>query len=63
METPHTNTPELKTDDEILASAAETARQVGAAAERAVYVLDQSGLVVTDKEHDDILARRSVDIK
>ncbi len=63
METPHTNTVETKTDDEILASAAETARQVGAVAERAVYVLDKSGTVMLPEEHDDVLVRRGVDVQ
>ncbi|MEO5690760.1 MAG: hypothetical protein ABIQ64_01090 [Candidatus Saccharimonadales bacterium] len=63
METPQTHTQETKTDDEILGSAAETARQVGAVAERAVYVLDKSGTFMLPKERDDVLARRSVDVQ
>lgn len=66
METPQINTPEAvehKTDDEILAEAAETARQVGAVAERAVYVLDKSGVVATQHEVEDALARRHEGIK
>lgn len=38
------------TDSEILAGAQEVTRQVGATAERAVYVLDQSGVVMQPHE-------------
>lgn len=63
METPHTNTQEVKNDDEILAEAKETARQVGAVAERAVVTVDRNGIVLLPKEHDDVLVRRSLDVK
>lgn len=66
METSQTNiqtTPEApKSDAEILAAARKTAREVGAVAERAVYVLDQSGAVLTPQELADARARRAQDI-
>lgn len=64
METPQTHSPETTNDDEaIVAAARETTRQVGAVAERAAYVLDQTGAVMTPAELADAQQRRTENIR
>ncbi len=58
------NTPEASiSDEQIVAQAQETARQVGAVAERAAYVVDKNGIVMTDNEVANTLANRALDVK
>lgn len=58
----NTQATETLTDDEILDAARETTRRVGATAERAVLMLDKSGVVMSPDEVADVRARQHQDI-